>query len=182
MKPLIDKVWSLLEEEYENNRSIPNLKFDASKKEAFQNEFENTYNHFLKTYMDETVQHLDRHKVAAIIIVSLQQVAPLSYENLGEDLFFVGQEVAALKIGLAYMLEKLNEKLLSRNINKKLKEFTFPNAQSCPTAYMEIMCRNLYYSKTEYVLNPFELANELFLLEYISLTKEGIDPDLLKDY
>lgn len=182
MRPLTDKVWSLLEEEFENNRSNPNLKFDASKKEAFQKEFENTYHQFLETYMDETVRHLDRHKVAAIIIVSLLEVAPLSYENLDEDFFFVGQEVAAFKIGLAYMLEKLNEKLLSRKINKKLKKFTFPNAQSCPTAYMEIMCRSLYYTKTKYMLNPLELANELFLLEYISLTKEGIDPDLLKDY
>ena len=182
MKPLIDKVWNLLDKEFQDKSKNPNLKFDVTKKEQFQTVFTKNYNHILDNYMDETVEHLDRHKVTALIIVSLLEVEPLSYSNLGEEFFFVGQEVSALKIGLAYMIEKLNEKLSSRKIDKKLKKFTFPNAQSCPTKYMEIMCRGLYFSKNDYMLNPLELAEKLFLLEYIALTKEGIDPDLLKDY
>ena len=47
---------------------------------------------------------------------------------------------------------------------------------------MEIMCRNLYYAKNDYKLNPLDLADRLFLVEYIALTKEGIAPDILKDY
>lgn len=46
-----------------------------------------------------------------------------------------------------------------------------------------ILCaRNLYYAKTDYKLNPLDLADRLFLVEYIALMKEGIDPDTLKDY
>lgn len=63
---------------------------------------------------------------------------------------------------------------------EEIKEL--PNAQSCGTPYMEIMCRNLYYAKNDYKLNPLDLADRLFLVEYIALTKEGIAPDILKDY
>lgn len=47
---------------------------------------------------------------------------------------------------------------------------------------MDIMCRNLYYAKTDFTLNPLDLADRLFLVEYIALTKDGINPDILKDY
>ena len=34
----------------------------------------------------------------------------------------------------------------------------------------------------DYQLNPLDLAERLFLLEYIALTKENINPDDLKDF
>mgnify|MGYP006868100695 FL=1 len=47
---------------------------------------------------------------------------------------------------------------------------------------MDIICRNLYYAKTDYKLNPLDLADRLFLVEYFALSSEGIVPDILKDY
>lgn len=183
MTPLIDNTWDLLKEEYSKySKENPNFKFDDSRKDDFRQIFTEKYNGIIRKYMDESVKYLDRHKVAALIIISLLEINAISYETLDEDCIFIGAELLALKVGLAYMVEKLNEKLHTKGIDKKIEKFIFPNAQSCSTSYMDIMCRNLYYSKTDYKLNPLDLADRLFLVEYIALSKEGIDPDVLKDY
>lgn len=183
MTPLIENVWNLLDAEYNMyNQENPNFKFDKTQKNDFKQIFSEKYDYVMKNYMDSSVKDLDRHKVAALIIVSLLEIDAIYYENLDEDCVFIGAELLALKVGLAYMVEKLNEKLCLRGIKKKIEKFNFPNAQSCDTSYIDIMCRNLYYAKTDYKLNPLDLADRLFLVEYIALSKEGIDPDVLKDY
>lgn len=183
MTPLIENVWNLLSDEYNKyNKENPNFKFDKTKKSDFKQIFCTKYDDVMTKYMDSSVEYLDRHKVAALIIISLLEVDAISYENLDPDCVFIGSELLALKVGLAYMVEKLNEKLCSRGIKKIIDEFNFPNAQSCDTSYIDIMCRNLYYAKSDYKLNPLDLADRLFLVEYIALSKEGIDPDILKDY
>lgn len=183
MTPLIENVWDLLANEYNKHyKENLNFKFDQTKKNDFKQLFTQKYDFIMKTYMDSSVEYLDRHKVAALIIVSLLEIDAISYDNLDEDCVFVGAELLALKVGLAYMVEKLNEKLYSRGIERKIEEFKFPKAQSCDTSYLDIMCRNLYYAKKDYKLNPLDLADRLFLVEYIALFKEGLDPDVLKDY
>ncbi len=183
MTPLIENVWDLLNDEYNTyNRKNPNFKFDNTKKENFKQIFSEKYNIVKTKYMDVSVMDLDRHKVAALIIISLLEIDVISYEGLDEDCIFIGAELLSLKVGLAYMVEKLNEKLSLKGYIKKIEKINFPNAQSCDTSYMDIMCRNLYYAKTDYKLNPLDLADRLFLVEYIALMKEGIDPDTLKDY
>lgn len=183
MTPLIENVWDLLENEYNKySQENPNFRFDKAKKDCFKKLFSKEYDDVMNRYMDSSVEYLDRHKVAALIIVSILETNAIWYENLNEDYVFIGAELLALKVGLAYMVEKLNEKLYSRGVDKKLEKINFPNAQSCNTSYMDIICRNLYYAKTDYKLNPLDLADRLFLVEYIALSSEGIDPDILKDY
>ena len=183
MTPMIDNIWDLLTVEYTKyNTKNPNFKFNENKKAEFESVFKKKYNHIITEYMDDSVNELDRHKVSALIIISLLEVNAISIENLDSDFVFVGNELLALKVGLAYMVQKLNEKLVERNIEKQIGEFVFPVAQSCKTPYIDIMCRNLYYAKNDYVLNPLDLADRLFLIEYITLLKENINPDILKDY
>lgn len=183
MTPLIENVWDLLNHEYNKyNQKNPNFKFDNTKKENFKQMFFWKYNNVKTKYMDASVEDLDRHKVAALIIISLLEIDAISYDSLDEDCIFIGAELLALKIGLAYMVEKLNEKLFLKGYDRKIEKINFPDAQSCNTSYMDIMCRNLYYAKTDYELNPLDLADRLFLVEYVTLLKEGIDPDILKDY
>lgn len=183
MTPLIDNVWNLLIEECDKyNQDNPNFEFESTKKDNFKLIFTEKYRYLMETYMDPSVKDLDRHKVASLIIVSLIEVDAIHYKNLDKDCLFIGAELVATRIGLAYMIEKLNDKLKARGVNKRIENFKFPNAQSCDTSYLDIICRNLYYAKTKYKLNPLDLADRLFLLEYIALCKEGIDPDILKDY
>lgn len=183
MTPLIENVWELVKEESKkytegNSRFI----FNESKYKDFKKTFKTNYEKIREEYMLPSVNNLDRHKVSAIIIISLLEVNAISYKDLEQGSIFIGAELLALKVGLAYLVEKLNEKLQEKGVKQKIEEFKLPNAQSCGTPYMEIMCRNLYYAKNDYKLNPLDLADRLFLVEYIALTKEGIDPDILKDY
>lgn len=183
MTPLIDNVWKLLTTECQKySQENPNFKFDESKKDIFKECFIHKYDNFKDNYMDPSVDFLDRHKVAALIIISILETHAISYDNLNKDYVFIGAELMALKVGFAYMLEKLNEKLSSRGEDKKIEKVIFPNAQSCNTPYIEIMCRNLYYSNRDFVFNPLDLADRLFLVEYITLSSQKINPDILKDY
>lgn len=183
MTPLVENAWNSFHDEYflygkENSL----LNFDESKKSEFKSIFEKKYSHIMKTYMDESVKSLDRHKVAALIIISLIDVSPISIDKLSDEYIFIANELIALKVGLAYMLKKMNDILSEKGNSNKLEQFTFPMAQSCDTPYMDVMCRNLYYAKRDYMLNPLDLADRLFLIEYISLLKSGVNPDILKNY
>lgn len=183
MTTLIENIWNLINNECNKyNKENPNFKFDKTKKQVFKELFKEKYSKVMTKHMLSSVKNLDRHKVAALIIDSLLEIDAILYENLEDNYVFIGAELIALKVGLAYMVEKLNEKLSSRGVEKKIEEFIFPNAQSCDTSYMDIMCRNLYYAKTNSKLNTLDLADRLFLIEYIALSKEGINPDVLKDY
>lgn len=183
MTPLINNIWNLIEKEYnEYSKNNPLLKFNKNKKNKFREIFQKNYNYIIEKYMDKSVKNLDRHKVASLIIISFLEISPISIENLNEDCVFVANELISLKSGLAYMINILNEKLKERDSNKLMNTFIFPEAQSCRTSYIDIMCRNLYYAKHDYTLNPLDLAERLFLIEYISLIKTGIDPNILKDY
>lgn len=59
-----------------------------------------------------------------------------------------------------------------------MKEFVLPNAFSCETKYIDIMCRNLMYTKEAGTLTDpehaltveMELAEKFFLLEYIAIS------------
>ncbi len=183
MTPLIENIWDLVKEIAEKyTQNDPNFIFRQNRYGDFKQSFEDNYNKIKKEYMLPSVENLDRHKVASIIIVSLLEIKAISYKDLEKDNIFIGAELIALKVALAYLIAKLNEKLEEKNVNKKITEFIFPKAQSCETSYIEIMCRNLYYAKRDYELNPLDLAERLFLIEYIALTKAGINPDVLKDY
>ncbi len=182
MTALVDNVWELLENECVKFQINPCFHFDIMQKQNFKNIITDHKKKILDNYMDETVENLDRHKIAALIIISLLETNAISYEGLNGDQIFIGSELLALKVGLAYMMGELNKKLAAKGIKHTIKKFYFPNAQSCPTSYIEIICRNLYYTKTDYNFNPLDLADRLFLLEYITLLKEDIDSDKLKDY
>lgn len=183
MTPLIENAWKLMREESKKYTEIdPRFICDESKYKYFKEKFKKLYGEVKKEYMLPSVKNLDRHKVASIIIISLLEADVVSYKDLESGSIFIGAELIALKTGLAYLVEKLNEKLNERGIKKKIGEFKLPNTQSCDTSYIEVVCRNLYYTRRDYKLNPLDLAERLFLLEYIALSKDEIDPDVLKDY
>lgn len=58
-----------------------------------------------------------------------------------------------------------------------MQNFVLPEAFSCETKYIDIMCRNLMYTKESGILTDsknaltveMELAEKFFLLEYIAI-------------
>lgn len=160
-----------------------NFKFNENSRASFFHAFEHYYNDIKTKVMYDDVQELDRHKLAAIIICSVIQADALqpTHPYKEKEYIFDGNEKIALNIGLSYMNASL-KKLLHRypQEEEKFTDFILPEASMCDTEYVSILCRNLCYAKRDYKLNPIDLANTLFLLEYITFIQVGIQPQTMK--
>lgn len=131
--------------------------------------------------MKSNVSELDRHKVAAASIIACIKTNIIHREGpLSAKKKFIGQEMIATEVALKWMLNGLNSQLRSQNIQIEINDYTMPTAFACPTPYFEIFSRNLFFAGRDYVLNPLDIAEKLFLLEYITLLENNIDPTTLK--
>ena len=134
----------------------------------FENEFMALYHKIVSNYMLEGTETLDRHKVAAIIMCSVIKSDLLEAEQGGHtSKIFLGNYILATDCGFAYLLKELNMKL-----------------NECDMMEIKIFYRNLYFADNseDWHLNPLDIAERLFLLEYMTLEKNGIAPDILKEY
>ena len=95
---------------------------------------------------------------------------------------YIGKYLIAAATGLSYMQDRLNEKLREKGI-EEIKEYLYPEAFSCNTPFLSIFSRNLYFvnEKTDWKLNILDMSEILFLLEYRTLEKYGIDPKIIKE-
>lgn len=179
MKDLTKNLWHLIEQQHAKIAQLDkDFIFEKDKYDEFHDYFKKTYYYIKDRYMSDKVEYLDRHKVAALLVICVLEKKVI-YHNATNGRFFIGAELLALRAALAYMLMKLNEKLKPHN--EKIEVIEFPEALSCDTKYLEIMCRNLYHAKNDYQLNPLDLAEKLYLLEQYWLLKAKIDPQLLKE-
>lgn len=180
MTKTIKYVWNVL------NGAIKTIDDDDKKKNLtihckdfnfFKNTFNDLYNKILVDYMEKSVDNLDRHKVAAVIIISILKTIDIEYDNLPETNVFWGKQTVAVNIGLNYMCGELNKILAENGWNGEIERFDMPNAISCNTSFEDIMIRNLVYAEDnpEWGLNPLTIAENLFLLEYITIIQRGID-------
>lgn len=181
MTETIKKTWKLLEKTIEINSE---MKLNTNSYEQYKANFEKWVDVIKTTFMTKDVRYLDRHKVAAIIIISiLESNAVASLGDVPAQKTFIGQYQAALSVGLTYMQNRLNE-VLVRKKQKTVDKIWMPDfVFSCEVRYFDIAARNLYFAqqKLECGLNPLGIAKELFLLEFITVEKAGIDPRILKE-
>lgn len=145
----------------------------------FESLFTRHYNDIMNRFMRET-EVLDSHKQAAIITISCLESNAVRHEVEDGKISIVPQLIA-VNVGLSYMNDRLNEMLEERGLGT-IERYDMPIAIACETPYIEIICRLLYYEQHEedMVFNVMELADKYFLLEYISLIQNGIEPALLK--
>lgn len=179
MKQAIESIWGAIEKTKDLYAKNGDIFFDVSesKKASFDQSFRKTYNEIKEKYMQKNVKSLDRHKVAAIIIFTiLNENIITSKKELQNDTIFLGAEMISISIGLSYMQRALNDVLRKLDVPKTINGYHMPAAFACETSYFDIFARNLYFSKRDYVLNPLDIADKLFLLEYLTLKNEMIDP------
>lgn len=180
MTKTIKYVWNVL------NGAIKTIDDDDKKKNLtisckdfnfFKKTFNDLYYKILNDYMEESVDNLDRHKVAAVIIISILKTIDIEYNNLPETKVLWGKQTVAVNIGLNYMCGELNKILAENGWDGEIEKFDMPNAISCNTSFEDIMIRNLVYAEDnpEWGLNPLTIAENLFLLEYITIIQRGID-------
>ncbi len=153
--------------------------FDETKRELYERKC-NELIAIVNQYMDESSDILDRHKMAAILIIAIIKSEPLVCKKVNSDYVFVANYVIATEIGLSYMRELFNETLeeLGENL---IDKYFFPESWTCENDYFRVFYRNLYFTDTniEWGLNPLDIAEKLFLLEYITLLKKGVNPEKL---
>lgn len=186
MKPLTNEIWDIVKIGADAMCAEDSkIRFKESQKHVFENSCKKIYDDILE-YMEDKKNPLDRHKMTAIFIISVIKAEVLETTNKDEDAVFVGNYVLASEVGFSYMRKALNEKLEEKLEGKTepIQEFYFPQANSCSTDYFRIFYRNLYFANTnsEWNLNPLDIAERLFLIEYLTLEHNQIQPDILKEY
>lgn len=183
MRQTIERVWNLLDNTVKQiEKQTTGIVLYRGLYKNFDNCFRDLYKEIKEYYMESNVQNLDRHKVASIIIVSIIKSNIIAYEGkIDKDKEFFGQYLIAASVGITFMQYELNTLLSEKNQNK-IESLWFPQPLSCDTPYFEIFCRNLYYANNNknWGLNPLDIAEKLYLLEYITLEKAGINPCILK--
>lgn len=182
IKPLIETLWKLTEAgaDYLSDKEA-DVVFDRHKKERFEQRFSDMYFHIKRDYMDYATTCLDRHKIAAIYIIAFLEAGLIRSKSNEER--FIGAYSLALDCALSYMLKELNKQRKAKG-KEEINEYFFPEAIFCKTSYYKIMYRNLYYTDKdkEWKLNPLELSERLFLIEYITLREHGIEVKDIREY
>lgn len=132
-------------------------------------------------FMKKPKEKLDRHKISAIIIcaflhndifgISAKQESRYKNGNI-----FLGNEVIALDTALSYMYKQLQDDIKDGKVEyeKIFPKYEYPEPQSCDRKFDLVLCRELYYSKKFFVLNPLSLANLLFFIEEYSFKVHDI--------
>lgn len=181
-----DTIWKHVEEETKviiNN--FPNsFEYNENGKVEFDKYFDRYFDAIKEKVMWPEVSGLDSHKIAAVIICAVIKADVLKVSAYGynaDKMVFNGNEKVAVKVGLSYMGAALKKILDGTSEVGKFTEYLMPKALMCDTDYMTIICRNLYYAKTYYKLNPIDLANTLFLFEQFTLLQKGVNLEILRD-
>lgn len=183
LDPVIKVIWNALGDSCQWYISKdPHLVFHDGYFDTFRQKFIELYGSIMKKYMKPGVFELDRHKVASIAIITSIEAEVISCKNEKADsgIVFLGQEMISTEVALTWMLRGLNAKLKESGQSAVIDRYLMPTAFACPTPYFEVFCRNLYFARINYQLNPLDIAEKLFLLEYITLLDKGINLELLQ--
>lgn len=161
----------------------PSVRFHNDKIEEFHNSFSKYYDDIMERFMKET-EALDSHKQAAIIVVSCLESGIITAECTEKGKITIATQLIAVTVALSYMNDMLNKKIGAADINIYIDKYIFPEALSCDTPYLEIICRLLYYEQHEPDMNfnILEIADRFFLLEYLNLLQHEIDPLKLREH
>lgn len=176
----LEYVWRELKDCYDYYHGYDKKLVFTDDKNAFFTKFREIYDDIKDKYMRKDVIELDRHKVVAAQITTCIETNLITRDVKKGDVF-LGLYMIALEVGLNWMLIGLNDALARVGVHKEIVEYTMPEAFACSTKYFEVFSRNLYYSHVKGKgLNPLDISEKLFLLEYITLLRNGIDPKVLK--
>ena len=187
MKQLINACWESIGDHCDDIEKTPGMKVTRALCEEKEVCLETTFDALYKEtqkQMAHPKHHLDRHKTAAILIISIIQtnVAAFEYNGSPQNLAL---EQLAISVGLDYMLSRLNIKLRKvrelRKQDKKVAEFILPLTCKEEQSFLTILARNLHNYTIDFdsVSHVFDLASQLYLFEYITLLKNEINPALL---
>lgn len=153
----------------------------------FHENFNYYYSLIVDKFMKDYDKHLDRHKISSVIICSVLKtdILGISRTHTGNetiDDIFLANEKLALNIALSDMYQRLASECKEDKLpyNEVFPTYVFPTPLSCDRDYTEVICRDLYFCKKYFELDPLSIANFLFLLEAYSFESSNIQIDVPK--
>lgn len=176
-------IWdAIIEKSREMMNDDESLVMYKDSEEIFSENFNYYHSLIVDKFMKLKDGNLDRHKVAAVIICSILKTDILGIARSEDcsqqtvDTIFLANEKLALDIALSYMYQMLFSEYEDKKVpyDKIFSDFTFPQPLSCERLYTEVICRDLFFSKKYFELNPLSIANFLFLLEAYSFEVSNI--------
>ncbi len=174
MKPTTKAFWKAIETQCELlSKDEAKLYLDEEKKHAYIEACDAAYKDCKEKIMAKSVENLDRHKVAAILVIMALELDVIKCDNLGQDpkRLFIGSEKVLVSCAISYLAQQVNH-IIEKNASsqvQRMNSFKLPVAFSCRTNYIDIMCRVLYYDKIDNKLSLLDLADRFFLIEYIAI-------------
>lgn len=184
LEKLTAKIWDMISQGIRiMEMGCDTVIHNRNSKERFEKTFEELYIYIADEYMQCPDEPLDRHKVAAITMISVINADVVVSSQKNQDDIFFGNYTLATDSGLQYMLSEMNKRLADKGL-EQVEGYCFPVAMACETDYYRIFYRNLYFAHNnkKWNLNPLDIAERLFLIEYMTLEDKGIDPRILKEY
>lgn len=181
-----DYIWNIIIEKAKaliaENTKLNIIMYTDSEK-LFKDNFDFYVGMVKNNFMQHSIDDLDRHKIAAIIICSVlhNDVLGISVKDKAEfqeeKNVFLGNEKLAVNVALSYMYKELKKDIKSEKVpyDTLFPNYILPKPYSCDRGYDLVLCRDLYYAKKFFSLNPLSLANLLFLIEEYSFTSYNIE-------
>lgn len=160
------------------NSSGLNINFHSEKIDEYAENVIKKYNDYKEKYLNKDVEYLDRHKMAAILVVCGIECKIVDSGKTANEIEEGKIDICIQKILLLaafdYLLEIMNIKIENKGDGsvKKISKISLPKAFTCPTPFINILSRTLYFAEKHYVLNEMELAEKFFLLECISILND----------
>lgn len=150
---------------------------DASLLDSYIHNCEVEYNRCKETTMNNKVVNLDRHKIAAILVIQamnmrvIKRVDNRDYAEADtEDKYFIGPQKILVICAIHYLAQEINRILVFHGDNiSQMTKFPLPKAFSCDTEYIDIISRLLRNELDENKLFILSLSEKFFLLEYIAI-------------
>ena len=139
------------------------------------------YDCYKNKYLRDEVEYLDRHKMAAILVTCGVECKIINSKKTSgktdDEKIDIGVQKILLLAAFDYLLAIINSKIDAKSGKTvdRIKKISYPEAFTCPTQFIDILSRTLYYAEKDYQLNEMELAEKFFLLEYISILKDFPD-------
>ena len=175
-------VWKLVLEECEKMMQEDlALVMYTDAKVLFEQNFDYYYFLMLNKFMISREESLDRHKIVSAAICAILQSSILGIAKEQEkkrtlDDVFLGNEKIALNIALSLMYQLLRQDYSEGRLpyDELISNWVFPKPLSCNRDYTEVICRDLYYAKHFFGLDPLSIANFMFFIEAYSFEASSI--------
>lgn len=147
---------------------------DNSLEEKYVSNCDKAYELCMLKEMSSDVVYLDRHKVAAILVIEAAKLGVIKRKDGRiadtEDEWFIGAQKILLISAISYLAQETNRIIEASGKDiPKMTQFKMPEAFSCNTSYIDIMSRLLRNELDDGRLYVLSWSEKFFLLEYIAI-------------